>query len=209
MKKCCLVITILMLAIITMSCAREPPVAFTVKAESAEADVVTEVRETLLRRYNEFLPSKFSKIAATIDGSLIKFVVSNGSPSKQVITYLTESPGFLEAFHFNKSRRHLWFTDQDLISASVVAENGLPMLNVKITSEAATRTARLSTNNIGKKLAIEIDGRTVAEAFIRDTLRASFLVHAPNADYAQEISTVLTFGRLPATVKLESWDQER
>ena len=208
MRKCRLSITALILPLVLISCMQEPPFVFAVKTESAEHDVVTETRDILLRRYNEFLPSRSSIIESKIEGSCINFVISNGSPSKHVITYLTETPGILEAFHRNKSIKLLWFTEQDLISASVVPEKGRDMLNVKITSDAGVRTAQLSSNNIGKKLTIEIDGRTVGEGFITDTLSTSFLVHTPKSRYAQETSAALTFGRLPTTVRVARWGNE-
>ena len=208
MKKAHLIIIILVVSIVSTNCTREPPVVFTVKIESTDREVVTETRDILLRRYNEFLPSRFSKIHTTIEGPLIKFVVSNGAPAKRVIGYLTESPGILEAFHIKNKIKRVWFTDQDLVSASVFPEKRRNMLNIKISSQAGTRATRLSRSNVGEQLTIEIDGRTVAEGRIFDTLTSSFVIHVPNHQHAQEISVILIHGRLPAVVKLESWKNE-
>ena len=209
MKRSHLIIIVLVLSIVSVSCMQEPQsVEFVVKTKSMERDVVAETRDILLRRYGEFLPSQFSKIDSTINGSSIHFVISNDAPSQEVIIYLTEPRGILEAFEFKKNVKRLWFTDQDLVSASVVPERKQNMLKLNITPEAGVRTSQLSRNNIGEKLTIEIDGRTVAEGVISELLSSSFLVHAPNSNYAHEMTAVLTFGRLPSTVKLEKWGSE-
>jgi preprotein translocase subunit SecD len=62
-------------------------------------------------------------------------------------------------------------TRNDIKRAKVNTGNGRPLINVVFTSVGAEKFAKLTGDNIGKKIAIIIDGEILSAPMVRDTIK--------------------------------------
>src|SRR5437667_7934349 len=84
-------------------------------------------------------------------------------------------------------------------------ENGRPAVSFNLTADGAQRFGRVTEENIGKMLAIVLDGRIQSAPRINGRITDSGIItggatgFAPQA--AQDLSLVLLSGALPASIK--------
>jgi len=100
---------------------------------------------------------------------------------------------------------------RELRSASLTRdENGKPAVGFTLTPEGASRFARLTGDNIGKSLAIILDGRVQSVATIQDRISNTGIINGGAGGFApqeaQDLVLVLRSGALPASM---TYDEER
>ena len=99
-------------------------------------------------------------------------------------------------------------TGRDLKNAYVTRdENGRPAVSFSLTAEGAQRFSRLTEANVGKLLAIVLDGRIVSAPQIHSRIADSGQITGGptgfNPKEAEELALVLRSGALPASMKTE------
>jgi len=70
-------------------------------------------------------------------------------------------------------------TNKDLISARVVENEGLLRIDVKFTEEGAERMSRASAANIGKRIAIVVDGKVLSAPIVMGVISDTAAISGP------------------------------
>jgi len=100
-------------------------------------------------------------------------------------------------------RREVMITGRDLKSARVgVDENNRPQINFALNALATDKFARETGRNIGRQLAIVLDGTVYSAPVIQSKLGADNRITGRfTTQEADELSKILKAGALPATLK--------
>jgi preprotein translocase subunit SecD len=103
---------------------------------------------------------------------------------------------------------HAGITGRDLKSAFTSRdENGRPAVSFSLTAEGAQRFGRLTEQNVGKLLAIVLDGRIVSAPRINSRISDSGIITGGPTGFppkeADELALVLRSGALPASMVTE------
>ena len=78
---------------------------------------------------------------------------------------------------------------------------GRPAVSFSLTNDGARRFERITSENIGKRLAIVLDGRVQSAPFIQDTIRDSGEITGSfTSQEANDLALVLRSGALPASM---------
>lgn len=182
-------------------CTRVPPVVLTLKAESTNPQTVAASRDILENRFKEFLPSMFSSVNSTIHGSTISFEFHNGAPKHADLVQLFSTPGRLVvSLHSPTGYGTIWYTDKDIEYAESKNSNGEKFIAIKLTEKTGERLKRLSSQNIGNKVDVTLDGKIILQAVIRGTLGRYSEFNAPNPDKAVYLAAILKNGHLPTKI---------
>jgi preprotein translocase subunit SecD len=96
--------------------------------------------------------------------------------------------------------------ERDLRSAFPTRDNsGRPAVGFTLTAGSAQRMARVTEENIGRQLAIILDGRIQSAPEIHSRISDSGTIEGGSAGFApqeaQDLSTILKSGALPASIK--------
>jgi preprotein translocase subunit SecD len=102
-------------------------------------------------------------------------------------------------------RREAAITGRDLKTARVgVDENNQPQVNFSLNPAGADRFKRETGRNVGKRLAIILDGRVESAPVIHSQIGAEGRINGRfTTQEADELSKVLRAGALPATLKYQ------
>jgi hypothetical protein len=180
-------------------CSKAPPVVLTLKAESANPQIVAASRDILENRFKEFLPTMFSSVNSTIHSSTIRFEFRNGAPKHADLVQLFSTPGrLIVSLHSPTGHGAIWYTDKDIENATSKISNDEKFIAIKLTEKAAKRVKRLSSQNIGNKIDVTLDDRIILQAVIRGTLGRYSEFNAPDPDKALYLAAILKYGHLPA-----------
>lgn len=104
------------------------------------------------------------------------------------------------------TRRSAGITGRDLKTAFTSQDrNGHPAVGFNLTAEGARRFAQLTEQNIGKRLAIVLDGKIQSAPQIDVRISDSGIIEGGSAGFllkeAQDLALVLRSGALPASVR--------
>jgi hypothetical protein len=198
-------LAILLLATL-QGCTFEPDVELALEVDSFEPAVVEETGRVLAARFEEFRPTLLSSTASVIEGSTIRFTFRNGAPEPAVLEYLYATPGRVRAALVTDRSGPAWFTDKDIRRAAVVYSDSMRTLQVRLTPEAGQRLLRLTSENLGRVVAMTFDGETLMEARINGTFGDRFQLAGQELDAGRDVAlaVILTTGALPADVRAMS-----
>jgi len=102
-------------------------------------------------------------------------------------------------------KKHASLTGEMLTSAAAgFDQNGAPAVDIAFDSRGTKIFAQLSTNNVGKRFAIVLDGKVYSSPVFREAIlggRAQISGNFTTAE-AQDLAAVLNAGALPAAVKV-------
>jgi preprotein translocase subunit SecD len=82
----------------------------------------------------------------------------------------------------------------------VAYRNSQPVLRLRLTTEGGERLARLTSRNVGRVMAITLDGETLFEATVQGVLATSLEITGGELDELRALSVILQAGALPEGV---------
>lgn len=97
-------------------------------------------------------------------------------------------------------------TGADVATASIMFDNmGLPAVSLKMKPEGAKKFAEVTRNNVGKRLAIVLDGKVKSAPAIREPIISgdAQITGDFTVDEAKDLSLVLRAGALPVSLTVE------
>jgi hypothetical protein len=153
-------------------------------------------RKVLLHRFADYRPSAFSTVEGIteMEGRL-RFVFHRGTPDPKFFPTLIFQRGILTA---TLETGELVYTNEDIVSAAAVSENGKVYLKLVVTDEAAKRVGEITARNIGKVIHVVLDGFAVFNTTITETFSKDFKL---SSEYPLEevrvIEVLLKHGALP------------
>lgn len=149
------------------------------------------IEQILRYRFESYLPSMFSSLESHIDGSRIRFVFKRGTPPRKIIADLVTRQGMLVA---RVKDGAVWHVANDVADASATQTDGENALNITLSDQAGQLFERLTNQNLGEMLGVELDGEVLALAKIKPK----------ELDELRLISVLLRSGPLPEKVKIVS-----
>lgn len=188
------------LAIALIGCTRQPDEVLTLTAASNVPSVVAEAQRVLLARFEQFPASWFASMESNVEGSRITFVFRNGAPDRTTVEYLYATPGVLEAFVTNGSRRGPLFDSGDIRDAALLYVESQYRLRLRLTSEAGTRVSRVTSESVGGRMIVTLDGAVLLDAVITGAFGESLEIGGLVPPRAGEFIAVLRSGALPTAV---------
>lgn len=192
---------LLVLILLLSGCNRQPSVVLALKVESTNPQTVAACRNILEKRFKEILPTLFSSVNSTIKGSTISFQFRNGAPGPADLDYLISTPGRLVAsLHNPTGHGNTWFTDEDIEFASTSKSNGEMFITLKLTEKAGKYLKRVTSQHIGDRIDVTLDGKNILRAVIQDSMGRYSQFTAPDPDKAVDLATILLHGHLPAKI---------
>jgi hypothetical protein len=160
------------------------------------------VLQTLKGRFEDFRPSVFSSVDATLDSGRLHFVFHRGAPEAPILGTLVMQRGVLTA---TLETGEVLYTNDDIVDALAVMENSKVYLKLVVTDAAAKRIGDVTAHNIGKVITVVLDGFTVFHSTISGPFSKEFKL---SADYpfneVRVIQALLDHGALPGPVGLIS-----
>jgi preprotein translocase subunit SecD len=164
-------------------------------------------RKVLLQRFAEYRPSAFSTVEGiTEQEGRVRFVFHRGTPDPRYWPTLIFQRGVLTA---TLETGELAYTNEDIVSAATLRDNGKVYLNLVVTDEAAKRIGELTANNIGKVINVVLDGFAIFNTTITETFSKEFKL---SAEYPFEevrvIEVLLKHGALPGRALIVSVEGE-
>ncbi len=162
-------------------------------AEGTDPEVT---RKILLNRFAEYRPSVISTIEgiAEKDGRL-RFVFHRGTPDPKFLPTLISMRGILTA---TLDSGELVYTNEDIVNAKTLLDNGKVYLNLVVTDEAAKRIGELTAKNVGKVINVVVDGFPVFKTTISEAFSREFKLSAEYPfDEVFVIEVLLKYGALP------------
>jgi preprotein translocase subunit SecD len=153
-------------------------------------------RKILLRRFADFRPSAFSTVEgiAETEGRL-RFVFHRGTPDPKYLPTLIFQRGVLTA---TLETGELVYSNEDIVSAVTLNDNGKVYLNLVVTDEAARRVGEITARNVGKIIHVVLDGFAVFNTTITETFSKEFKLSAEYPfDEVRVIEVLLKHGALP------------
>ena len=138
--------------------------------------------------------------AAPSEETLLQSVGGKVPNDMEVLTGSGDSPG--ERTYY-LVRREAMATGRDLKNARVgVDENNRPQINFTLNPTATDRFSRQTGRNIGRQLAIVLDGSVYSAPVIQSKLGADNRITGTfTTQEADELSKILKAGALPATLR--------
>ncbi|MGD8895853.1 MAG: protein translocase subunit SecD [Acidobacteriota bacterium] len=138
--------------------------------------------------------------AAPSEETLLQSVGGSVPNDMEVLTGSGDSPG--ERTYY-LVRREAMATGRDLKNARVgVDENNRPQINFTLNPTATDRFSRQTGRNIGRQLAIVLDGSVYSAPVIQSKLGADNRITGTfTTQEADELSKILKAGALPATLR--------
>ena len=103
-------------------------------------------------------------------------------------------------------------TGRDITNARpTMDELGLPAVDATLSPDGVTKFARLTGENIGRQLAIIVDGRVVSAPAIRERVSAPFvrITGTFTKQEAGDLALILTAGALPASITFIAEGREK
>ncbi|HEX5055941.1 MAG TPA: hypothetical protein VFX02_05535 [Gammaproteobacteria bacterium] len=157
---------------------------------------------TLKGRFEDFRPSVFSSVQAKIEDGRMHFLFRRGAPEPSILGTLMMQRGLLTA---KLDTGELLYSNDDIVDANTVLENGVVYLKLVVTDEAAQRIADGTKRNIGKVVHVMLDGFNIFNTTISEPFSKNFQLSAsyPFRD-VQVIQALLDHGSLPGPIGLIS-----
>jgi SecD/SecF fusion protein len=147
----------------------------------------------------DLLSQRGQLAARLVDNSVtLETAIENGAPSGAEIVYSVGEPpvGYV-------LRRENLLTAADIASAEPVAGN-TAAIQLQLNSEATARLAELTGNNVGRTIAIVLDGQVISASVIREAVLggAAQVVGDFDAEGAANLARVIASGPLPAALTI-------
>jgi preprotein translocase subunit SecD len=138
--------------------------------------------------------------SAPSEETLLQSVGGRVPDNKEVVSGSGENPGERTYYLL---RREAMATGRDLKNARVgVDENNRPQINFTLNPTASDRFSRETGRNIGRQLAIVLDGSVYSAPVIQSKLGADNRITGQfTTQEADELSKILKAGALPATMR--------
>jgi preprotein translocase subunit SecD len=173
-------------------------------AEGTDPEVT---RKILLNRFAEYRPSVLSTIEGIDEkNGRLRFVFHRGTPDSRFLPTLISMRGILTA---TLESGELAYTNEDIVSARTLNDNGKVYLNLVVTDEAAKRIGELTAKNVGKVINVVLDGFPVFNTTISEPFSKEFKL---SADYPFDgvyvIEVLLKHGALPGRVLIAGAEGE-
>jgi preprotein translocase subunit SecD len=146
------------------------------------------------------LSLKLVETSATTQDTLLQGVGGKVPDNMELVSGPGETAG--EPVYY-LVRREAMITGRDLKNARVgVDENNRPQINFSLNAPATDRFARETGRNIGRQLAIVLDGTVYSAPVIQSKLGSDNRITGRfTTQEADELSKILKAGALPATLK--------
>lgn len=161
-----------------------------------------QVLQILKGRFEDYRPSAFSKVEATFEEGRLRFVFRRGAPDPSILPTLIMQRGVLTA---TLETGELLYTNDDIVNAAAVMENGKVYLKLVVTDSAAKRIGEITSRNVGKVINVVLDGFNVFRSTITEPFSKDFKL---SADYplheVRVIEVLLDHGALPGSLRLIS-----
>jgi hypothetical protein len=160
------------------------------------------VEPILRERFEAYLPSMFSSLESRIEGSRIRFIFKGGAPSRKEVVDLANRRGVLIA---RVKDGPVWDMANGVVDASAGQTDMGSTLNITLSDQAGHAFERLTSENLGKTLALEIDGEILTVAKINDKLGKRLqLIMTRDFGELRLLSVMLRSGPLPEKVLIVS-----
>jgi hypothetical protein len=157
---------------------------------------------TLKGRFEDFRPSIFSSVEAKVIDGKMHFLFHRGGPDPSILGTLMMERGVLTA---KLDSGELLYSNDDIIDANTVLENGVVYLKLVVTDKAAQRIGDITKRNIGQVVHVMLDGFNPFNTTISEPFSKNFKLSAgyPFKD-VQVIQALIDHGSLPGPVGLIS-----
>lgn len=160
------------------------------------------VEPILRQRFEAYLPSMFSSLESRIEGSRIRFVFKGGAPSRKAVVELANRPGVLVA---RVKDGPAWHVANGVVDASAARTDTGSALNITLSDQAGHVFERLTGQNLGKMLGLEMDGEVLTVAKIDDPLGKRLQLILPKElEELRLMSVMVRSGPLPERVQIVS-----
>jgi len=151
-------------------------------------------------RLRSFLPSFLSTIEIVNEQGNRIISIGRGSPEPETITYLSETIG---AVTLVDEDGEIWFTQDDIVNANPVLDDGRAFVDIGISKVAAARVERLSTARTGRQVSLLQDGVPLMTFVVQAPMSKFMRFSAGNRRQARIIAVLLVSGALSRPLKLE------
>lgn len=149
----------------------DPPKQLVVQV--GKSSNVRDIERILKMRFAEYPAAVFSSVKSKTVQDRIIFTFEKGAPVREIVDFFVSHKGRLVG---RTEKGDIWFSDKDIVSASVKYAENSNFLTFTLLEVAAQRIGQLSEHNIGKVLIVDFDGERLVTAKVMAKLGKRFQV---------------------------------